>query len=209
VDLLTSLALAHPKQPRKIPTWDLVLKVLTTQPFEPAVKADLNFWGYKTAFLLALATASRVSDLHAKDVDSIRFGERYTDVSFAPALGFLSKTQSPEDTQRALARVSVKSLCESVHDRMEEDKSLCPVQALRLYLKKTAPYRGSKKRLFLSSLAETHNFYGVLPKGPDLHPRWAAESRHSLRGATKSLILLDVFNHTRSIVSTTAPCAGF
>jgi hypothetical protein len=154
-DLLTSLARERPTQHRLVPAWDLalVLKVLTGHPFEPALKADLKFLGYKTAFLLALATASRVSELHAIDVETIRFGEEWSDVSFAPCIGFLSKTQSPEDTQRALARISVKSLGEAVDDRMSEDRTLCPVRALRYYLDRTAKNRRTKKRLFLSTLA--------------------------------------------------------
>jgi hypothetical protein len=70
-----------------------------------------------------------VSELHAIDVDTIRFGEDYRDVSYSPALGLLSKTQSPEDTQRALAKVTVKSLCETVDDRMSDDKKLCSIRA--------------------------------------------------------------------------------
>jgi hypothetical protein len=109
------------------------------------MNADLKFLGYKTAFLLALATASRVSELHAIDVDTIRLGEAYSDVSFAPSLGFLSKTQSLEDTQRALARITVKSLCEAVDDRMSEDRKLCQIRALRFYLERTANHRRTKK----------------------------------------------------------------
>jgi hypothetical protein len=111
-----------------IPAWDLalVLKVLTGYPFEPAM--NMKFLGYKTAFLLALATASRVSKLYAIDVETIRVGEAYADVSFAPSVGFLSKTQSPEDTQRALARIT---LCEAVDNRMSDDRKLCLIRILR------------------------------------------------------------------------------
>jgi hypothetical protein len=77
--------------------------------FEPLSTVDMKYLAYKTAFLLTLATASRVSELHAIDVDTIH-AEQYREVCFTPALGFLSKTQSPEDTQRALATVTVKSV---------------------------------------------------------------------------------------------------
>jgi hypothetical protein len=88
--------------------------------------------GYKTALLLALATASRVSELHAIDVETIHFDEEWSDVSVAPSVGFLSKTQCPGDTQRALTRISVKSLGEAVDDRMSEGRTLCPVRALEI-----------------------------------------------------------------------------
>jgi hypothetical protein len=93
---------------------------------------DIKYLAYKTTFLLALASASRLSELHAIDGDSIQFGEDYRNVSYTPALGFLSNTQSPEDTQRALARITVMSLCETVDDRMSDDKKLCPIRALTL-----------------------------------------------------------------------------
>jgi hypothetical protein len=83
------------------------------------MKADLKFLGYKTAFLLALTTASRVSELHAIDVRLYVLASRMPMSPFAPSLGFLSNTQTPEDTQRTLARIYVKSLwCEAVDDRM-------------------------------------------------------------------------------------------
>jgi hypothetical protein len=85
--------------------------MLNGELFEPLSTVDMKYLAYKTGFLLALATASRVSELHAIDVDTIHFAEQYREVYFTPALGFLSKTQSPEDTQRALATVTVKSLC--------------------------------------------------------------------------------------------------
>jgi hypothetical protein len=131
--LLQSLALERPTRPRIEPAWDLslVLEVLNGDNFEPLAKVYMKYLAFKTAFLLALAIASRVSELHAIDVDIIRFGENWRDVSFAPSMGFLSKTQTPEDTQRALARVTVKSLCETVDDRMSDDRKLCPIRALR------------------------------------------------------------------------------
>jgi hypothetical protein len=154
IDLIRSLAKDRPSRPRNVPTWDLslVLHVLNGDIFEPLSSVDMKFLAYKTAFLLALATASRVSEIHAIDVDSIRFGENYKDVSFCPELGFLAKTQNPEDTQRALAMMNIKSLCETLDDRMSDDMKLCPIRALRYYLRRTKEQRSTKK-LFLSTLA--------------------------------------------------------
>jgi hypothetical protein len=137
--LLKSLALSRPTRARTVPAWDLsiVLRMLNGELFEPLSMVDIKYLAYKTAFLLALASASRVSELHAivvysiQYVESIRYGEDYRGVSYSPALGFLSKTQSPEDTQRALAKITVMSLCETVGDRMSDDKKLCPMRALR------------------------------------------------------------------------------
>jgi hypothetical protein len=123
--------------------------MLNGELFEPLSTVDMKYLAYKTAFLLALATASRVSELHAIDVDTIH-AEQYREVCFTPALGFLS---SPEDTQRALATVTVMSLCETVDDRMSDDKKLCPIRALRYYLQRTSQHRRTTKKLFVSTLA--------------------------------------------------------
>jgi integrase len=151
-DLLSSLALERPAHLRTVPSWDLalVLKSLTGPPFEPIDTAELKMLSYKTAFLLALASASRVSELHAIDERSIAFSEGHLEVSYAPAIQFLSKTQKPEDVQNALKRISVKALSSFVDGRMQEDRSLCPVRALRFYLRRTRRSRIGSSRLFLS-----------------------------------------------------------
>ena len=55
-----------------VPDWDLsmVLEVLAQQPFEPLGDISLRLLSFKTALLLALASAKRVSDLHALSVHS-------------------------------------------------------------------------------------------------------------------------------------------
>lgn len=66
---------AHPLAIRymkgvSVPSWDLpvVLKALCGSLFEPLDSVDIEFLSYKTAFLLALASAKRVSDIHALSV---------------------------------------------------------------------------------------------------------------------------------------------
>ncbi|KAK2823510.1 hypothetical protein Q7C36_020110 [Tachysurus vachellii] len=55
-----------------VPDWDLsmVLEVLAQQTFEPLGDISLKLLSFKTALLLALASAKRVSDLHALSVHS-------------------------------------------------------------------------------------------------------------------------------------------
>jgi hypothetical protein len=62
-DLIARLALERPAYQRSIPSWDLplVLKALTRPPFEPIGKTEVKYLSFKTVFLLALATGSRVS----------------------------------------------------------------------------------------------------------------------------------------------------
>ncbi|XP_048033544.1 uncharacterized protein LOC125259710 isoform X2 [Megalobrama amblycephala] len=51
-------------------TWDLgmVLDSLCHPPFEPMLASDIKWLSFKTAFLLAITTAKRVSELHALSV---------------------------------------------------------------------------------------------------------------------------------------------
>ena len=54
------------------PSWDLplVLRSLTTAPYEPLGQADLTFLTQKTVFLLALCSTKRVSELHTLSVST-------------------------------------------------------------------------------------------------------------------------------------------
>ena len=54
------------------PKWDLafVLSHMCKAPFEPLDKASLFYLSVKTVFLVTLATARRVSEVHALPMDS-------------------------------------------------------------------------------------------------------------------------------------------
>ena len=64
---LLSTLLDHPKSSRNLPKWNLsvVLNELTKVPFEPMKDTDLKHLTLKTAFLLALASGKRRSEIHA------------------------------------------------------------------------------------------------------------------------------------------------
>ena len=66
-DLRHSFRLEHPLSSSRVPPWDLsrVLSFLCGPPFEPLSSCSLRELTRKVLFLLALATARRVSELHA------------------------------------------------------------------------------------------------------------------------------------------------
>ena len=66
-ELSRSFELQCPVQRSLTPKWDLswVLTCLQKAPFEPLHKASKLYVKIKTAFLLALATAKRCSEIHA------------------------------------------------------------------------------------------------------------------------------------------------
>jgi hypothetical protein len=78
-----------------LPNWDLpsVLWRLCDPPFEPLLSCDVNFLTWKTVFLIALATASRVSELHALSVKDGNLRYERHGIILLPNLQFLSKTQ--------------------------------------------------------------------------------------------------------------------
>ena len=65
--LLSSFHRDRPKSSRNVPKWNLsvVLNELTKAPFEPMKDTDLKHLTFKTAFLLALASGKRRSEIHA------------------------------------------------------------------------------------------------------------------------------------------------
>ena len=65
--LLDSFHRDRPKGRRGIPSWNLslVLHQLTKPPFEPLKEASLKHLTFKTAFLLALGSGKRRSEIYA------------------------------------------------------------------------------------------------------------------------------------------------
>ena len=66
-------------------------------PFEPLDKASLFYLSVKTVFLVILATARRVSEVHALSMDSdhLRFSNLDGSLILRTQLGFLAKNQLP------------------------------------------------------------------------------------------------------------------
>ena len=60
----------RPPRVRRAAAWDLplVLQALSRAPFEPMAGSSLRLLSIKTAFLLAVTTAKRVSELHALSI---------------------------------------------------------------------------------------------------------------------------------------------
>ena len=105
------------------------------------------------AFLLALATARRRSEIHAIQCDDkhivFSIENNNTVVRLWTGPGFLSKTQKPNTLPTPMI---VPSL-EAISGGEKGELLLCPVRALKVYLKATKdhPLRKSKKpsRLFI------------------------------------------------------------
>ena len=150
--LLDSFHRDKPKGRRGVPAWNLslVLHQLTKAPFEPMRKASLKHFTFKTVFLLALGSDKRRSEIHTWLYRNIRHQENWSQVSLYPSPSFLSKNQLARDGPAAVAPVVIPALAPSLDRSLKEDKSLCPVRALRYYLDRTKDLRSGKDLVFVS-----------------------------------------------------------
>ena len=92
-DLLRSFELERPPRSPNPPSWDLVkvLAFLRDARFEPLASCDFQFLTMKVLFLLSLATAKRVGELHAL---SRRVAFQGKDLSLSSLPEFVAKTES-------------------------------------------------------------------------------------------------------------------
>lgn len=103
----------------------------------------MKFLTWKTIFLVALASARRVSCLHALSLapdpqqpdlpGSLRFGRHRTDESIFTNPAFVAKNQRLESNPP----VVIKSLRSFIASQEEPDNKLCPVRARLYYLRRT------------------------------------------------------------------------
>lgn len=137
----------QPPRVQRAPAWDLhlVLDALCLPPFEPLARTELKWVSVKTAFLLAIASAKRVGELHALSVSEscLRWNSDGSGVTLWPNTAFLPKVLSPSNLNRPI------HLAQFVPPEGEDRlKLLCPVRALRAYIAATAGVRRSDQ-LFL------------------------------------------------------------
>ncbi|XP_021322973.1 uncharacterized protein [Danio rerio] len=136
---------------RVVPEWDLsmVLDALTHHPFETLEAISLKHLSFKTALLLALASAKRVSDLHALSVhpSCIKFSLSGEKVSLRPNPAFMPKCFPNFSCEGVELSAFHPPPFSSTED--QRLNALCPVRALRAYINRTSSFRRSDQ-LFIS-----------------------------------------------------------
>jgi hypothetical protein len=149
-DFIKNLRQESPRESLKFPKWELcvVLKGLREAPFEPLSTIDEKFLTIKTVFLVSLASAARVSELNALSAEEgfVRIKEDKSEVTLRPFDGFLAKNQRSDEPPR---EYSIRSLRHFAPEG-DPERLLCPVRAIRVYLRRTNKFRGNRKKLFLS-----------------------------------------------------------
>ena len=101
--------------------------------YEPMNMASLADMTRKLAFLLTLASAKRNSEVWAFSAD-VRFGQDYNAATLSFLPNFLAKAMDPSKPETDYAPVTIPALGPSMGEDLP-DRLLCPVRALRYYLK--------------------------------------------------------------------------
>ena len=150
--LLSSFHRDRPKSSRNLPKWNLsvVLNELTKAPFEPMKDSDLKHLTLKTAFLLALASGKRRSEIHAWVANKVANLGQWEKVALFPSSDFIAKNQLAREGSQSVSPVTIPALTTIVDRQFKKDRTLCPVRALRFYLDRTKDLRGSRSLLFIS-----------------------------------------------------------
>ena len=173
--LLSSFHRDHPKSFRNLHKWNLsvVLNELTKTPFGPMKDTDLKHLTLKTAFLLALASGKRRSEIHAWVANKVSNLGQWEKVALFPSSDFIAKNQlAREGSQNVtipalttivdrqfkedVSPVTIPALTTIVDRRFKEDRTLCLVRALRYYLDRTKDLRGSRSLLFIPFKKKTY-----------------------------------------------------
>ncbi|KAI2663988.1 dTTP/UTP pyrophosphatase [Labeo rohita] len=138
------------------PVWDLptVLSFLCSSQFEPLQSNDIKWISLKTVFLLAVASAKRVGELHALSVSELclRWLPDNSGVVLRPNPSFLPKVLLPQFINQNIELASFQTSSGSDSGT----HLLCPVRALKCYVDTTAQFRRSDQ-LFVC--------YGGVKKG--------------------------------------------
>ena len=150
--LLSSFHRDRPKSSRNLPKWNLsvVLNELTKAPFEPMKDTDLKHLTLKTAFLLALASGKRRSEIHAWVANKVSNLGQLEKVALFPSSDFIAKNQLAREGSQSVSPVTIPAFTTIVGRQFNEDRTLYPVRALRYYLDRTKDLRGSRSLLFIS-----------------------------------------------------------
>ena len=112
------------------PAWDvaLVLQSLTDPPYKPLNTVEERFLAQKTLFLIALASAKRVGELHALSY-RVSHSVGWKEVSFSFVPGFVAKTQDQSSLDPRFESFMVPALPKS--NRSPNGRLLCPVRVVK------------------------------------------------------------------------------
>ena len=167
-------------------------------PFEPLAEASDLHLSIKAAFLSAVCTGFRVSDLVGLSVqdECLILQDDLSQVVLRPNPAFIGKS-GPTANIRPVTLVAFPPPGEQDRGGL---KLLCPVRIIAAYLQRTRPFRGSTRQLFVCYGGEkrgqavkcstiSHWIVEAISAAPDTAPGGSATA-HSTRGVSSSVALL-------------------
>ncbi|XP_067681356.1 uncharacterized protein [Haliotis asinina] len=149
IALLRSFKLEDQQHRFRAPAWDLniVFQHLTSDAYEPLCRTSIEMLNQKMLFLLALATAARMSEIHALDFNRTSFDTSHQETAhLGLRWDFIAKNQLPGQPNRQFHIPALSSIL-GPHDT--QDLALCSVRALKIYIARTNSRRQRFKRLFI------------------------------------------------------------
>ena len=164
-NVIRRMTILRPREQEVLPKWNLsvVLKGLMKPPF--AIRgSDKNIsselLSYKTAFLVALVTGARGSELvalsrasHNLEFSTLASGAKHASIRMVPK--FIPQNQRPEIIPKPMKFPGIAHLFPN-----EPERLLCPVRALGLYIVRSAERAqdDSQEKLFVHFNPATQMF---------------------------------------------------
>ena len=164
-NVIRGMTILRPREQEVLPKWNLsvVLKGLMKPPFAihgTDKNISLELLSYKTAFLVALATSARGSELvalsrasHNLEFSTLASGAKHASIRMVPK--FIPKYQRPEIIPEPMKFPGIAHLFPD-----EPERLLCPVRALGLYIVRSAERAqdDSQEKLFVHFIPATQMF---------------------------------------------------
>ena len=139
-------------RPWAVLSWPHLLSLssvgLTGAPHEPLRTCDERFLAQKMLFLLALASAKHIGELHALSY-RVSHSRNWGEVSFSFVPGFMAKAQDSSSLAPRFEGFTVPALPNARNNR--NGRLLCPVRAVSRYLDCNAAHRPRCERLFVTA----------------------------------------------------------
>lgn len=151
-ELMRSYVLERPKVTSLCPKWDLVLVLdaLRKPPYEPLSAASMLDVSKKTLFLLALASGARRSELHALDLKETLVVDGGKAYFLKPTQEFIAKNHNLHNGKGKFEGFKIVNIADYAGPDLAVENTLCPVRALREYLKRSKKRRGNINQLFIT-----------------------------------------------------------
>ena len=108
----------------------------------------MKLLSYKTV-LLALPSGNHRSEMYFWLHSSVFFNHDGSKITVAPP-AFLTKSQLPFTGPEAVKQVVIPALSKVLDSSLAQDRTLCPVRALRIYIERTKQLRANESLLFIS-----------------------------------------------------------